>query len=414
MLLGTKKTNTGYSQTSYTEYSDAYDVIESLIKNATTVDDLNKIDLPTLKAAAEAKLVTLVDATRAELIAALGTKKPYSSSYSDEAYAEYSQKYDEILAYINNANGLTALNAIDVTAQLLSAESNLVTTLSAKKEYLIDALGTKLSGSGSAYTAYSTAYDAIVTSINNATTIAELETLDIPAAKAAAENKMETSVTDGKAVLLAALGEKLDSSGYTSASYAKYSAQYDALLSSINSATSMSALNSIEFAALKSSAVGALKKSPVGSDTSTVVGNGASTETDVYFTYDPSIANAEIYKVDITWSDLKFTYTTATTEWDPSTHSYKTVTDAKWNDSTGSVKVVNHSNAAIKVTAKLTKKSGETATFSLTNSSFTLDSAVGTAVSSAPNKTVKITAGGTPVGNTTMGTIKITITKPTS
>ena len=411
--LGTKKTNTGYSQSSYTEYSNAYDAIKASIQSATTMDDLNKIDLPTLKAAAEAKLVTLVDATRAELLAELGTKKPYTSDYSEEAYAAYSQAYDEVLAYIKKASGLTELNAIDVTAQILSAEAGLLTTVSAKKEYLLNALGDKLTGSGTAYTAYSNAYDAIKASIQNATTVKELDALDIPAAKAAAENKMVTNLSDGKAALLATLGSKLESTGYTTASYKKYSNQYDALLSSINSATSMSELNSIEFAALKTAAVGALIKAPWGSESTPVVGDGASSETDVYFSYDSNLSNAEIFKIDVTWTDLKFTYTEATTEWDPSTHEYKTLTEAAWNDSTGKVTVVNHSNAAVKVTAAITKATGETATLTLNSKSFTLLTAVGTAVANAPSKTIKITASGTPKGNKTMGTVKITITKST-
>ena len=411
--LGSKKANTGYSQSSYTEYSNAYDAIKASIQSATTMDDLNKIDLPTLKAAAEAKLVTLVDATRAELLAELGTKKPYTSDYSEEAYAAYSQAYDEVLAYIKKASGLTELNAIDVTAQILSAEAGLLTTVSAKKEYLLNALGDKLTGSGTAYTAYSNAYDAIKASIQNATTVKELDALDIPAAKAAAENKMVTNLSDGKAALLATLGSKLESTGYTTASYKKYSNQYDALLSSINSATSMSELNSIEFAALKTAAVGALIKAPWGSESTPVVGDGASSETDVYFSYDSNLSNAEIFKIDVTWTDLKFTYTEATTEWDPSTHEYKTLTEAAWNDSKGTVKVVNHSNAGVNVSATITKASGETATLTLDSKSFTLKTAVGTAVANAPNQTITIKASGTPKGNKTMGTVKITITKST-
>ena len=416
--LGSKKSNTEYTQSSYSEYSSVYDSIKSSITNATTVEALNNIDVPTQKAAAEAKLVTLVDAKKTELLTALGTKKAKTSDYSDDAYAEYSRKYDEILAYINDSDTLVTLNAIDVTAQILSAESGLVTTLDAKKEYLIDALGAKMSGSGTNYTAYSNAYDAILASINNATTAEELDALDIPAAKAEAENKMVTSLSDGKAVLLAALGEKLPSSGYTTASYTQYSNAYDALLSSINSVSTMEELKAIEFVELKTAAMSALKKSPANSSTSNLTGDGASAETDVYFSYE-AITNAEIFKIDITWTDLAFTYTEATTLWDPSTHSYQTITDPVWNDASGSIKVVNHSNAAVKVTMTITKASGETATLtlgstSLSSTSFTLLSAVNTAVASAPNNTVTITAGGTPIGKTTMGTVRVTITKSTT
>ena len=412
--LGSKKANTGYSQSSYTEYSNAYDSIKASIQNATTVEELNNINVPALKSAAEAKLVTLVDAKKAELLTELGTKKPYSSSYSDDVYAEYSQKYDEILAYINNAESLTELNAIDVTAQILSAESKLFTTLDAKKEYLLDALGEKASGSGTDYDAYSSSYDEIVASINNATTTEELDALDIPAAKAAAENKMVASLDEGKAVLLAALGAKLESTGYTTASYTQYSNKYDELLSSINSATSMEELNSVEFATLKTAAVGVLIKTPWGAETSTVVGDGATSETDVLFSYEKFYSSMEVFNIDVLWSDLSFTYTPTSPIWDPSNHSYSS-SEGNWNDPNGKVTVANHSNAAVAVTVNFERAStaNGTATLTLTNSSFTLISAVNTKRDEAPSGVTNIEASGVPTSGNVIGTVKVSIQKST-
>ena len=60
--LGAKLTNSNntYTADSYSKYSDAYDAIVKSLDDATTVEALNKINIPTLKANAEAMLVNYV------------------------------------------------------------------------------------------------------------------------------------------------------------------------------------------------------------------------------------------------------------------------------------------------------------------------------------------------------------------
>ena len=123
----------------------------------------------------------------------------------------------------------------------------------------------------------------------------------------------------------------------------------------------------------------------------------------------------KVYSVDVTFGDMNFTYTdTATGAWDPATHTYPDTTPAAWDKTTAEITVKNHSNAAVAVTVSYAKDAGYTGavTGNITNGSFDLATAVGTAVENAPSATATLTISGAPVDgvdNTTIGTVTVSI-----
>ena len=59
-----------------------------------------------------------------------------------------------------------------------------------------------------------------------------------------------------------------------------------------------------------------------------------------------------VYMVDIEWGAMEFTYTAASEgTWDPESHTYDGVSEAKWSyaDGANKVTVTNHSNAKVSV-----------------------------------------------------------------
>ena len=118
---------------------------------------------------------------------------------------------------------------------------------------------------------------------------------------------------------------------------------------------------------------------------------------DVNGTYRAGGSGAVVYSVDIAWTDMSFTYTDAGEgTWDPETHEYNGGADAAWTDSNDSITVTNHSNAAVKATAKFEADSGyESTTMTFGNNEATVATAVGTEVASAPSATITVTPGGT-------------------
>ena len=125
--------------------------------------------------------------------------------------------------------------------------------------------------------------------------------------------------------------------------------------------------------------------------------------------------NTKVYSVDVTFGDMNFTYTDAGTgTWNPETHEYASGAAASWNKTTADITVKNHSNDAVAVTVSYAKDAEYTGavTGSISEGTFTLATAVGTAVENAPAKTVTFTISGAPVAgvnNTTVGTITVTI-----
>ena len=117
---------------------------------------------------------------------------------------------------------------------------------------------------------------------------------------------------------------------------------------------------------------------------------------DVKGTYQAGSSGA-VYSVDIAWTDMNFTYTGAGEgTWNPETHQYSGSSEGAWTASDDSITVTNHSNAAVKATAKFEADSGyETTTMTFDNNGATVATAVGTEVASAPSATITVTPGGT-------------------
>ena len=114
-------------------------------------------------------------------------------------------------------------------------------------------------------------------------------------------------------------------------------------------------------------------------------------------TYHPGGSGAVVYSVDIAWTDMNFTYTGAGEgTWNPETHQYSGSSEGAWTASDESITVTNHSNAAVKATAKFEADSGyESTTMTFGNNEATVATAVGTEVASAPSATITVAPGGT-------------------
>ena len=118
---------------------------------------------------------------------------------------------------------------------------------------------------------------------------------------------------------------------------------------------------------------------------------------DVNGTYQAGGSGAVVYSVDIAWTNMNFTYTGAGEgTWDPETHQYSGSSEGAWTASDDSITVTNHSNTAVKATAKFEADSGyESTTMTFGNNEATVATAVGTEVASAPSATITVTPGGT-------------------
>ena len=136
-----------------------------------------------------------------------------------------------------------------------------MTLVEEKRTELLAMLGAKKTNSNNyttaSYKQYSDAYDAIVNSLEAATTVDALNSINVSELKAAAEAKL-VGVDSVKAKLLAELGEKKINDQYTASSYAEYVSAYDAIVSRINSAGED--IESINVSELKAAAEAKLVK----------------------------------------------------------------------------------------------------------------------------------------------------------
>lgn len=132
--LGEKKDPAPYTSESYKAYSEAFDLIVDAIDMADSLEELNKIDIATTLRHAEAMLKKKsstpkntpksdpvggdeedeeledetenpLEAARTEALDILGDKKD-PEAYTEESYAQYSEKYDKYLGLIKKAKKL--------------------------------------------------------------------------------------------------------------------------------------------------------------------------------------------------------------------------------------------------------------------------------------------------------------------
>ena len=359
---------------------------------------------------------------RIELINALGAMiSNADGAYSASSYAAYTAAYDEIVTKISSATTLSALNAIDVANLKKEAEAKLTPSLDGLKEELLTQLGAKKSNSGGTYTsasysAYSTAYDAIVTKINNATTESALNEIDVTSLKKTAEAKLVLAVDDLKASLISQLGTKKSFSAllYTESSYEAYSNAFNGILTVINDADTVAKLNAIDVPKLKAAAE-ALLKAPEVIIQSDKVTRPSSAQKDLNLFYDAtSDQTVIVYSVDIVWTDLTFEYDSGAVKWNPDEHEYNvSIENPTWTDASGKVTVTNHSNTSIACEIAFREASTPNGDASLVIEApqFTLASAENCSYENAPTVYSLITAKGTPEKEGSVGTITVKITK---
>jgi len=228
--------------------------------------------------------------------------------------------------------------------------------------------------------------------------------------KANAEEKLVT-VSELRAELLEALGEKKTNNRYTASSYAKYSEAYDAIVEQINSAGAD--IDTIDVAALKLEAESKLRNAPTGDvESGNVSEENGSDEKDVWVNYEDGTIVDAVYSVDVVWMDITFTYSAGQVQWNPEDHEYNAVGgDAGWIDSTGEIIVTNHSDVAVEINITFVQAStpNGTAVLTVATPSFILESAVGTLSTEAPSSGTNIFVSGIPNGDGIIGKLKVTV-----
>ncbi|MBE6534542.1 MAG: hypothetical protein E7678_06215 [Ruminococcaceae bacterium] len=296
-----------------------------------------------------------------------------------------------------------------------SLHHDYVTPLGPSADDLLAELGDKITNdnqyTNSSYSEYSSAYEEIVASINAPD--ADLGSIDVSTLKVTAEERLVT-VEAKRAELLAMLGsKKANNDQYTDESYSQYSADYDAIVESINSAGSD--IESINVLALKNSAELKLENIPIPDfgDVTITEPNG-SADINISINYNGDLTDNTVYSVDVIWNDVTFTYDAGSVQWDPEKHDYSML-DGKsgWVDSSGEITVVNHSNekVAVDIVFKQDDIPNGSATLSVGSPSFILDSAVGTVFADAPKMSTEITATGVPANNGNIGKLTVTISR---
>lgn len=94
----------------------------------------------------------------------------------------------------------------------------------------------------------------------------------------------------------------------------------------------------------------AMSMTALANGNDTVVAEGGTKEITVTGNYVGGTAGQTVYKVDLTWNSMGFTYTDASEgTWNPDTHQYDDSTEAAWSweDNANQITVTNHSNTAI-------------------------------------------------------------------
>ena len=129
--------------------------------------------------------------------------------------------------------------------------------------------------------------------------------------------------------------------------------------------------------------------------------------------------NTPIYSVTIEFTDLSYTYNRAGSVWNPNDHVFNT-TPAGWADPNGSFKVINSSNVAVNVSAKVgATAAGAGLSYNYNGISLTLGNQFAELAKCMPNGTppnavFSLTASGEPdegitANNSPIGSVFVTI-----
>ena len=294
-----------------------------------------------------------------------------------------------------------------------SLKHDFVTPLADPTAELLDALGAKKNNEGeytnSSYEEYSSAYGKIVNAINSGNS--EYSVDDILSLKENAEAWLVT-VEEARTNLLASLGEKIINDDlYTDESYAEYTSAYDDIVAAINSAGSD--IESIDVLSLKTIAEAKLQMLP-NDEKTTITEQGGSASVNITVNYLGTSNLNTVYSVDVIWDDISFTYDAGSMQWDPEAHDYVSEErEAGWSDASGKITVINHSNADVNIDVTFDKSNivNGNADLSIATPSFTLNSAVGTAVADAPKNSTEIYVVGVPERNGPIGKLTVTVSK---
>lgn len=122
-----------------------------------------------------------------------------------------------------------------------------------------------------------------------------------------------------------------------------------------------------------------------------------------------------VYSVIVTWQSLNFEFAfSSADEWNPENHTY-TSGGGGWTNSSSTITVTNHSNVTVRAKASFAGNapslSRNDVTATISNPSFTINSAVGTEYESAPSGTFTCSVTGVPsvTEGFNIGTITISI-----
>lgn len=153
-------------------------------------------------------------------------------------------------------------------------------------------------------------------------------------------------------------------------------------------------------------------------DSTTVTEDGKSAEIGVTGTYQAGTPGASVYKVDIAWTNLNFTYTAGSAgEWNPNTHTYNGSSEGSWGSQSGTITVTNHSNAMVEAIPVYKAAEGyESANMTFGSAGLELQSADNhrgqDGAGQETTGTITVTPGGTLPEDTNgdiIGTITVTI-----
>lgn len=140
------------------------------------------------------------------------------------------------------------------------------------------------------------------------------------------------------------------------------------------------------YAAAGSQSVTGLAGDPVSIDVQAKYTGGADTEI--------------VYKVDVAWGAMEFTYhESGTNQWNPETHQYELSTNGTWSESGNEVTIKNHSNTAVQASLAFQAADGHDVEgrFYQENresSQLNLESAVGTDAGNPPAGVVALKLSG--------------------
>ena len=146
----------------------------------------------------------------------------------------------------------------------------------------------------------------------------------------------------------------------------------------------------------------------------TLDGSSNSTTGDVIVNINGATDLVPVYSVDVKWESLDFAYNfTSTDVWNPEDHVYDTTGGGGWSTTSATITVTNHSNVPVRALASFSGNASSLTrndvTASISNPSFTINSAVGTNPDAAPNGSFTCSVSGVPsvTSGFTIGTITI-------